>query len=190
MEDKDIKTPEEKVEDKKEEIKEPKAEEGKEEEKKPEDKKEEKAEPKKEDSKKEPEEARVDVEALKQELAEAQAKAQEVEALNTEVTNLKNEVADKDAQIKEYESLVGNMVEAKMNQVPTDLKDLIPDNMDLKQKLAWLEKAEAKGIFNKEAKKKPNVEVGKPMNTETPAVDTSKMSAGQLLKMAYSSAKK
>lgn len=176
MEDKDIKTPEEKVEDKKEETKGPEAVKGTEE--------------KKEDSKKEPEEAKVDVETLKQELAEAQAKAQEVEALNSEVTNLKNEVADKDAQIQEYETLVGNMVESKMNQVPADLKDLIPDNMDLKQKLAWLEKAEAKGIFNKEAKKKPNVEVGKPMNTETPAVDTSKMSAGQLLKMAYSSTKK
>ena len=185
MEDKDIKSPEEtKVEDKKEETKEPEAVKGTEE-KKPEEKKEPKAEPKKE-----PEEAKVDVEALKTELAEAQAKAQEVETLNIQVTTLQNEVADKDAQIKEYETLVGNMVEAKMNQVPADLKDLIPDNMDLKQKLAWLEKAESKGIFNKETKKKPNVEVGKPMNTETPTVDTSKMTAGQLLKMAYSSAKK
>lgn len=178
---KDIQTPEAGVEDKKEETKEPKAEEVK----KPEEKKEEKKA-----VKTEPEEAKVDVEALKNELAEAQAKAQEVETLNVEVTNLQKEVADKDSQIQEYETLVGNMVEAKMNQVPADLKDLIPDNMDLKQKLAWLEKAESKGIFNKEAKKKPNVEVGKPMNTETPAVDTSKMSAGELLKMAYSSVKK
>ncbi len=176
MEDKDIKTHEEKMEDEKEETKEPEYVKGTEE--------------KKEDSKKVSEEAKDDVEALKQELAESQAKVQEVETLTNEVTTLKNEIADKDAQIKEYETLVENMIEAKMNQVPADLKDLIPDNMDLKQKLAWLEKAESKGIFNKETKKKPTIEVGKPMNVETPTVDTSKMTAGQLLKMAYSSVKK
>lgn len=137
-----------------------------------------------------PEEATVDVETLKNELAEANKKAEEVQGLTVEIENLKKESESKDSTIKEYEELIGKMVETKLEQVPAEFKELIPDNLDLKQKLSWLEKAEAKGLFTKEEKKKPNVEIGKPMNIETPVVDTSKMTAGQLLRMAYSSIKK
>lgn len=158
--------------------KEPKAEE------KPEEKV--KEEPKKNDSEK----AEVDVEALKKELSEANKKAKEVETLNTTIEAIKKESESKDAIIKEYEDLVGKMIETKMEQVPAEFKDLIPDNLDLKQKLNWLEKAEAKGLFEKKEKIKPNVEIGKPMNIDVPAVDTAKMSTSQLLKMAYSSIKK
>lgn len=138
----------------------------------------------------ESEKAEVDVEALKNELAEANKKAQEVENLTTTIEAMKKDSETKDAVIQEYEELVGKMIETKMEQVPADFKDLIPDNLDLKQKLSWLEKAEAKGLFTKEEKIRPNVEIGKPMNIEAPAVDTSKLSASQLLKMAYSSVKK
>lgn len=138
----------------------------------------------------ESEKAEVDVEALKNELAEANKKAQEVETLQTTIEAMKKDSESKDAVIKEYEELVGKMVETKMGQVPAEFKDLIPDNLDLKQKLSWLEKAEAKGLFTKEEKTKPNVEIGKPMNIESPAVDTTKLSASQLLKMAYNSVKK
>lgn len=137
-----------------------------------------------------PEEATVDVETLKNELAEANKKAEEVQGLTVEIENLKKESESKDSTIREYEELIGKMVETKLEQVPAEFKELIPDNLDLKQKLSWLEKAEAKGLFTKEEKKKPNVEIGKPMNIETPVVDTSKMTAGQLLRMAYSSIKK
>lgn len=137
-----------------------------------------------------PEEATVDIEALKNELAEANKRAEEVQGLTVEIENLKKESESKDSTIKEYEDLIGKMVETKMEQVPAEFKELIPDNLDLKQKLSWLEKAEAKGLFTKEEKKKPNVEIGKPMNIDTPVADTSKMTAGQLLRMAYSSMKK
>lgn len=137
-----------------------------------------------------PEEATVDVETLKNELAEANKKAEEVQGLTVEIENLKKESESKDSTIKEYEELIGKMVETKLEQVPAEFKELIPDNLDLKQRLSWLEKAEVKGLFTKEEKKKPNVEIGKPMNIETPVVDTSKMTAGQLLRMAYSSIKK
>lgn len=138
----------------------------------------------------ESEKAEVDVEALKNELAEANKRAQEVETLQTTIEAMKKDSESKDAVIKEYEELVGKMVETKMGQVPAEFKDLIPDNLDLKQKLSWLEKAETKGLFIKEEKTKPNVEIGKPMNIEAPAVDTTKLSASQLLKMAYNSVKK
>ena len=153
-------------------------------------------EPKKEESKTEPEKkiesekADVDVEALKKELAEANAKAKEVEALSGTIEAMKKDSENKDAVIKEYEDLVGKLIETKMEQIPADFRDLIPDNLDLKQKLNWLEKAESKGLFTKEEKKKPSVEIGKPMNVENQQIDTSKLTGSQLLKMAYSSIKK
>lgn len=149
-------------------------------------------EPKKEEPKKaEPkEEGTVDINKLKEELEEATKKVAEIETLNSTVLTMQKEAESKDALIKEYEDLVGNMVEVKLAQVPEQYKELIPDNLDLKQKLSWLEKAESKGLFNKEEKKKPNVEIGKPLNVDVPQVDTGKMSGSQLLRMAYNTVKK
>lgn len=148
-------------------------------------------EPKKEEPKEaEVKEAEVDVEALKNELAEANKKVQEVDSLNTTITTMKKESDAKDVVIKEYEDLVGKLIETKMEHIPAEFKELIPDNLDLKQKLNWLEKAEVKGLFTKEEKKKPNVEIGKPMNVDAPSVDTSKLTGQQLLRMAYNSLKK
>lgn len=171
------------------ETKEPKADE-----KPQEPKKESKVEEPKKEEPKEPkkpaEEGTVDINQLKAELEEANKKVAEVEALNSTVATLQKEAESKDAIIKEYEDLVGKMVETKLGQVPEEYKELIPDNLDLKQKLSWLEKAEAKGLFNKEEKKKPNVEIGKPMNVDVPQVDTGKLTGSQLLRMAYNTVKK
>lgn len=136
------------------------------------------------------EETAVTIESLKNELAEANKKAEELKGLSSKLEALKKDTEAKDSTIKEYEELIEKMIATKMEQVPNEFKELIPDTLDLKQKLSWLEKAEAKGLFNKEEKKKPSIEIGKPMNIETPVADTSKMTAGQLLRMAYSSIKK
>lgn len=135
-------------------------------------------------------EAKVDVEALKQQLAEAIETGKQVDTLNATVNTLQTEVEMKNSVIKEYEGLLQNLVDTKMEQIPDQYKDLVPDNMDLKQKLSWLEKAESKGLFNKEEKQNPAIEVGKPMNVEVPKVDTSKLSASSLLSMAYNTIRK
>ncbi len=152
--------------------------------------KEEKKEPTIEDNKESTtsEEAKVDIEKLKEELNLANEKIKEVETLNTTIETVKADLEAKTNIIAEYEELLTNMVNTKMENVPTDYKDLIPSNMDLKQKLDWLNKAEAKGLFKTGEAKKPNVEIGKPMNVEPPQVDTSKLTTSQLLKMAYKSA--
>lgn len=151
----------------------------------------------KEDTKKEEhkqptkdEKAEINVEDLKKALVEANEKVKEVETLTATVTDLQTKNAGQDKAIKEYEELLSNLINTKMEQVPPEYKDLIPENMDLKQKLNWLDKAESKGIFNKEKKSNPDVEIGKPMNMETDTVDTSKLSGSQLLKMAYHTLKK
>lgn len=136
------------------------------------------------------EEVKVDVEQLKAELKEANEKAGQVETLTATMETMKAEAEKQKAELKEYEELITNLIETKLKEVPEDFKELIPDNLTLKQKLNWLEKAEAKGLFNKEEKKKPNVEIGKPMNVEVPSVDTSKLAPSQLLRLAYNTVKR
>lgn len=135
-------------------------------------------------------EAKVDVEALKKQLAEAIETGKQVDTLNATVNTLQTEIEAKNNVIKEYEGLLQNLVDTKMEQIPDQYKDLVPDNMDLKQKLSWLEKAESKGLFNKEDKQNPAIEVGKPMNVEVPKVDTSKLNASSLLSLAYNTIRK
>lgn len=144
----------------------------------------------KKEEKTEAEEVKADIEQLRAELKEANEKAGQVETLTATVETMKAEAEKTKLELKEYEELVGNLIETKLKEVPEDYKELIPNNLNLKQKLNWLEKAEAKGLFNKEEKKKPNVEIGKPMNVEAPTVDTSKLTGSQLLRMAYNTVKR
>lgn len=117
--------------------------------------------------------------------AERQAKAEEEKRKQAEeqgkyqelYTNLQKELEQKQTRVSradELEKLVESMVNTKMEKVPKDLADLVPENLSPEQKLTWLNKAEEKGLFaTKEVK-----EIGKPSN-KTPKeqkVDTKKLS--------------
>lgn len=152
-------------------------------------------EPKKEEPAKEPKKEPVDsskeIEELKATISDLEVKAGTVDTVTLENENLKGEINTLNTQLKDYEELVSNLVNTKLEQIPAKYKELIPDNLDLKQKLNWLNKAESKGLFDKEEKKAPAVEIGKPMNFDTDnSVDTTKLSGSQLLKLAYNSIKK
>lgn len=151
-------------------------------------------EPVKNNEPKEPKEPATDyskeVENLRAEIITLTDKAGKVETVSKENETLKKDIETKDTKIKEYEELINKLVETKLEQIPEEYKELIPDNLDLTQKLNWLDKAEAKGLFNKVEKKKPNVEIGKPMNIEPENVDTTKLTGSQLLKLAYNTIKK
>ncbi len=131
-----------------------------------------------------------EIEGLKATILELEAKAEKVEEVTLENTTLKTEIETVNTQLKAYEELVGELVNTKLAQVPEEFKELIPSNLDLRQKLDWLTKAEDKGLFNKEEKKAPAVEIGKPMNMESDSVDTAKLTGSQLLKLAYNTIKK
>lgn len=143
---------------------------------------------------KEPKEPATDyskeVENLRAEIVTLTEKAGKVETVSKENETLKKDIESRDLKITQYEELITKLVETKLEQIPEEYKELIPDNLELTQKLSWLEKAEAKGLFNKEEKKKPNVEIGKPMNIEPENVDTTKLTGSQLLKLAYNTLKK
>lgn len=142
---------------------------------------------------KEPKEPATDyskeVENLRAEIVTLTEKAGQVETVSKENETLKKDIEGRDLKITQYEELITKLVETKLKQIPEEYKDLIPDNLELTQKLNWLEKAEAKGLFNKEERKKPNLEIGKPMNIEPENVDTSKLTGTQLLKLAYNTIK-
>ncbi|ELU5588594.1 hypothetical protein SCB17_003117 [Clostridium perfringens] len=98
-------------------------------------------------------------------------------------------------QLNEYETVVNKLVDSKMENVPEVLKALIPDSMTAIQKLDWIEKLEDSGVLKtlaekKEKKDAPNVEIGKPMNVDSPAVDTEKLSPAELMALSYASVKK
>lgn len=130
-----------------------------------------------------------ETEKLKGEIKELKKTAKEYENLTKKMDDLSVETEKNKGIIAGYEALLTNIIETKLEAIPTDLKELIPENMDLVQKLTWLEKAEKRGLFNKQEKKK-DVEVGKPLNVETPKVDTAKMSPAELFKLAYNTVKK
>lgn len=99
-----------------------------------------------------------------------------------EYQNAQAQVATLENKATAYENVITNMVETKLAGIPEELHDLIPANLTVAERLDWINKAEAKGLF---ATKK-EVEIGKPMNVPHPEQDFSKMSAMELFTMAYS----
>lgn len=101
--------------------------------------------------------------------------AAELETFKSTATTLENKATA-------YEAAINSLVETKLANVPAELHDLIPANLTATEKLDWINKAETKGLF----KAKEEVEIGKPTNIPHPVQDFSKMSAMDLLQMAYS----
>jgi hypothetical protein len=67
-------------------------------------------------------------------------------------------------RVKALESLIESMVETRLKQIPKEFHDLIPQHLAIEEKLAWIEKAQEKGIFKKEEKQ--DVKIGEPMNVK------------------------
>lgn len=122
----------------------------------------------------------------------AQKEKEELEKTNQFKTLYEQQTLEfKDTQAKvaalehkntEYETVITNLVETKLAGIPEEMHDLIPVNLTVSEKLDWISKAEAKGLF----KAKSTVEIGKPTNVPHPEQDFSKMSAMELFTMAYS----
>ncbi|WP_353856775.1 hypothetical protein [Bacillus sp. Bos-x628] len=122
----------------------------------------------------EAEQAKLQAEAEAKELEakKEQGKFEELyQATQKELENFKAY----EARAKELESVITGMVETKLNDVPKDMHDLIPNNLSVEQTLDWLNKAESKGLFGSKQEAK---EIGKPSNksNEAPKVDKANLS--------------
>lgn len=85
------------------------------------------------------------------------------------------------------EGVVNELVEAKLQNIPEEFHDLVPNGMSAEQKLSWLNQAESKGLFTNKKTETPlggNTNPGSKQNS-----DLSKLSPMELLKAAYSSRK-
>lgn len=89
---------------------------------------------------------------------------------------------------KQLESVVQSLLETKLSTIDEQFHDLIPENLPPHEKLAWINKAEQKGLFAK----KQQTPIGEGTNppSQAKAVDLSNLSPIQLLSMGYSSQKK
>lgn len=114
------------------------------------------------DKKDEPEDA-VDVDEL---LENIKGKEDQISTLKTQIKKEQGKVEQLKDKVKTLESVVSGLVETKLKELPENLHALVPEG-DSVAKLAWLNKAEESGIFNKQTKA-PNVEIGKPMTLGNP----------------------
>lgn len=117
-------------------------------------------------------------------------KSSELSTFKDEIEQIKDEVKKKNKVVSEYEGVLKNIIDTKLADVSDDLKALIPESLNVKEKLDWILKAEKAGIFGRD--KKGSIEIGKPLNpkdTKQP-VDDSKLSASAKMALAYESSKK
>jgi hypothetical protein len=105
----------------------------------------------------------------------------ELNKANT-LLNLKTE------QVNEYEGILNALIDSKMEGIPENLKELIPEKLSLVEKMAWIDKAEKTGIFN--TGNPDGIEIGKPFNPSTKNnTNTSDMSASAKMALAYGTSK-
>jgi hypothetical protein len=90
-------------------------------------------------------------------------------------------------RVQALESVINGLLDTKLESIPKDFHDLIPTNLSAEQRLAWVNQAEAKGLFG--AKQQSTTPIGNPTNPsgKQTAVDVSQLSPMQKLKAGYGS---
>ena len=79
------------------------------------------------------------------------------------------------------EGVMTNMLNAKLETVPEEYHDLIPENLSSEEKLEWVTKAEAKGLL-KDKSKEP---LGRGTNPAGSATDLDGLPVSQLFQSGY-----
>lgn len=132
------------------------------------------------------------LDALLSEKKEADRKAQEergkyqelYENTTKEYTQVKSQYESVENRAKELEGVINGLLETKLTAIPEDFRDLIPGNLTPEQKLDWINKAEAKGLFSKK-EQKPIGESSNPSHAQS--FDLNSLNPMQLLRAGYGS---
>jgi seryl-tRNA synthetase len=120
-------------------------------------------------------------EAMEAQLAEMKT------ASESTSTTIKETTEKLESQVKQYETVISEMYSTKLETVPEEYHDLIPEG-SAEQKLAFINKLEQKGLL----KKVKAVEIGTPLNhsaNENQAERVKKMNPLQALASYYSQGK-
>lgn len=90
-------------------------------------------------------------------------------------------------RVEVLEGVINELLEAKLENIDEKYHDLIPENLTPEQKLAWVVKAEKKGLFGNTNAEIP---LGEPTNPKAKEeVNVDKMNPLQLLLTGYSKRK-
>ncbi len=126
-----------------------------------------------------------------QEELEEQKKKGEFENLynstQQELENTKTQYKETSERVEQLEGLIQTLVDAELEAVPEDMRDLVPSNFTPEQKLTWITQAKAKGLFGAAESTKEEEELGGATNSQqqTTTQDVKSMSVSQLFKSAY-----
>ncbi|PEF03526.1 hypothetical protein COK07_29275 [Bacillus thuringiensis] len=103
-----------------------------------------------------------------------------------QVANLTTKHKSASERVTTLEGIISGMLETKMSVIPEDFHELIPTEMSLEQKLAWIDKAQTKGMF----RTKEDVVIGEATNRKIePKVDVKQMSPIEKILASYSKQK-
>lgn len=117
---------------------------------------------------------------------EQQGKFEELyNTANAELTKYKAEHKAASERAAKLESVINSLLEAKLEGVPEEFRDLIPSNLTPEEKLDWLTAAEKKGLFGARDSKR-ETPIGKATNPgQNQTIDLNKLSPVAMLRAAY-----
>lgn len=117
---------------------------------------------------------------------EQQGKFEELyKTASDELNKFKDESKSGNDRVKQLEGVLEIMLNAKLEAVPEQYRDLVPANLTPEAKLEWLATAEAKGLFTSTTQKQ-NTPLGEGTNPNTKQnTDINTLSPQQLLRAAY-----
>lgn len=101
-----------------------------------------------------------------------------------EADGLKSKAETFEQRTQALETLISEMLKAKLEALPEEYRDIIPDDLSPEAKLGWIEKATAKGLFGA---KKASQPIGDPTNPPKNAADLEALNPLQLLQAGYGS---
>jgi hypothetical protein len=126
-----------------------------------------------------------------QEELESKKKKGEFEELynntQSELENTKTQFKETSQRVEQLEGIIQTLVDAELEAVPEEMRDLVPENFTAEQKLSWITTAKKKGLFGATENSKENEELGGATNQQQQQqnTDVSKMSVSQLFRSAY-----
>lgn len=101
----------------------------------------------------------------------------------TELDTYKTESKSAKERVEALEGVINGLLETKLESIDKEFHDLIPSNMTPEQKLAWVNAAEAKGLFGKKSVNEP---LGSQTNPNTnQEVDINTMNPLQMMLAGY-----
>ncbi|MDP4549840.1 hypothetical protein Q9251_02985 [Alkalihalobacillus macyae] len=90
----------------------------------------------------------ADIDNQKNEEKKQQGEYKELyETRNSEYEALKGNHTQIETRVGELEGIIGQLLNSKLATIPEEMHDLIPENLSIEGKLAWVDKAQQKGLF-------------------------------------------